>query len=81
MSFETEELSRIELEDKIVGEIAKKTGKSYQEIFSMISEKQERMGNLLSFEIVALIVAKEVGVKISEYISLVEKRILNEDSR
>lgn len=84
MSFNLEDVIEIpekSLADEIVSEIAKRTGKSYQEVFSMISEKQERMNNLLSFEVVALIVAKEVGVEISKYIKLVEDRIFNETTR
>ncbi|MEM0350941.1 MAG: DUF2240 family protein [Archaeoglobaceae archaeon] len=82
MVFELEELliEKRTLEEKIVEEIAKKTGKSIQEVFSMISERQERMENLVSFEIVALIVAKEVGLNISEYLPIVEKKVFDEVS-
>ncbi len=66
--------------DRIINEIAEKTGKTYQEVVSMINEKQERMMNLLSFEVVALIVAKEHDVDISEYIEEVEKSIFHEVS-
>ncbi|MCS7130212.1 MAG: DUF2240 family protein [Archaeoglobaceae archaeon] len=84
MGFNLEDVIEIpekSLADEIVSEIAKRTGKSYQEVFSMISEKQERMNNLLSFEVVALIVAKEVGLEISKYIKLVEDRIFNETTQ
>lgn len=84
MSFNLEDVIEIpekSLADEIVSEIAKRTGKSYQEVFSMISEKQERMNNLLSFEVVALIVAKEFGLEVSKYIKLVEDRIFNETTR
>ncbi|MEM0088998.1 MAG: DUF2240 family protein [Archaeoglobaceae archaeon] len=79
MSFElNEELLNETIGEKLVEEIAKKIGRNIQDVFSMISERQERMGNLLSFEVVALIVAKEVGINISEFIPEVEKRIFNE---
>jgi hypothetical protein len=44
----------------------------------MISERQERMNNLVSFEVVALVVAKEYGVDISKYLAILEERIFNE---
>ncbi|MEM0203850.1 MAG: DUF2240 family protein [Archaeoglobaceae archaeon] len=79
MSFELdEELLNETVGEKLVEEIARKVGRSIQDVFSMISERQERMGNLLSFEVVALIVAKEVGINISEFIPEVEKRVFNE---
>lgn len=81
MSFNLDDVISLpekDLADEIVEEIAKKTGKSHQEVFSMISEKQERMNNLVSFEVAALVVAKEVGVEISKYLTLVEERIFNE---
>ncbi|MCX8172287.1 MAG: DUF2240 family protein [Archaeoglobaceae archaeon] len=71
------EISKKSLAEEIVEEIVKRTGKSYQEIFSMISERQEKMNNVLSFEVVALIVAKEFGVEISRFLSLVEERIIH----
>jgi len=63
--------------DRLVEEIAEKTGKSYQEVVSIINEKQERLANLLSFEVVALLVAKEFGVDVSKYIDEVEKSVLS----
>lgn len=83
MSFKLEDtlLKEEAIGEKIVEEIAKKTGRSIQDVFSMISERQERMGNLLSFEIVALLVAKEFDINISEFIFLVEKRIFDEASK
>lgn len=82
MSFELDRalLDEETIGEKLVEEIAKKIGRSIQDVFSMISERQERMGNLLSFEVVALIVAKEVGINISEFIPAVEKRVLDETS-
>ncbi|MEM0302038.1 MAG: DUF2240 family protein [Archaeoglobaceae archaeon] len=81
MSLNLDEVIEIpeqDLAEEIVAEIVKKTGKTQQEVFSMISEKQEKMNNLVSFEVVALVVAKEVGLDISKYITLAEKRIFNE---
>ncbi|MEG9194475.1 MAG: DUF2240 family protein [Candidatus Methanoglobus sp.] len=81
MSFKLEDaitLPEKGLADEIVEEIAKRTGKNYQEVFSMISERQERMNNLVSFEVVALVVAKEYGVGISKYLAILEERIFNE---
>lgn len=81
MSLSLDEVIEIpekDLAEEIVEEIAKKTGKTHQEVFSIISEKQEKMNNLVSFEVVALVVAKEVGLDISKYITLAEKRIFNE---
>ncbi|MEM0215570.1 MAG: DUF2240 family protein [Archaeoglobaceae archaeon] len=81
MSLSLDEVIEIpeqDLAEEIVAEIVKKTGKTQQEVFSMISEKQEKMNNLVSFEVVALVVAKEVGLDISKYITLAEKRIFNE---
>ncbi|NHW23738.1 MAG: DUF2240 family protein [Archaeoglobales archaeon] len=81
MSFKLEDaitLPEKGLADEIVEEIAKRTGKNYQEVFSMISERQERMNNLVSFEVVALVVAKEYGVDISKYLAILEERIFNE---
>uniref|UniRef100_A0A7J2TIE3 DUF2240 family protein n=1 Tax=Archaeoglobus fulgidus TaxID=2234 RepID=A0A7J2TIE3_ARCFL len=82
MSLELEELLIEEktLGERIVEEIAGKTGKSIQEVFSIISERQEKMENLLSFEVVALIVAKEIGLNISEHLEAVKKKIFDENS-
>jgi hypothetical protein len=81
MSFKLEDVITLPekgLADEIVEEIAKRTGKNYQEVFSMISERQERMNNLVSFEVVALVVAKEYGVDISKYLAILEERFFNE---
>ncbi|MFN3384889.1 MAG: DUF2240 family protein [Archaeoglobaceae archaeon] len=80
MSFELDEalVGEETIGEKLVEEIAKRLGRNIQDVFSMISERQERMGNLLSFEVVALIVAKEVGLNISGFIPAVEKRIFDE---
>jgi hypothetical protein len=61
--------------DSLIDEISDRTGMNYQEVVSMINERQERVSNLLSFEVVALIVAKEHGVDIRKYLDVVEKSI------
>ena len=61
--------------DSLIDEIAEKTGKSYQEVISMINERQEKLSNLLSFEVVTLIIAKEMGIDISKYIDKVEELV------
>ncbi len=81
MSFNLEDVIKLPdrgIAEDIVEEIAKRAGKSHQEVFSMISERQERMNNLVSFEVVALIVAKEFGIDVSKYIPIVEEKIFNE---
>ncbi len=64
--------------DKIIEEIVEKTGKSYQEVVSMINKKQERLEGLISFPTAALIVAKENGLDITEFIPEVEREVLDE---
>lgn len=61
--------------EEILKRISGKTGKSIQEVVSEINKKQEKLGNVLSFEVVALIYAKECGVDISDLIEKVEKKI------
>ncbi|MCS7121660.1 MAG: DUF2240 family protein [Archaeoglobaceae archaeon] len=61
--------------EEIIERIASKTGKSIQEVVSEINKKQEKLGNILSFEVVALIYAKECGVKISDLMEKVEKKL------
>lgn len=63
--------------DRIIEEISEKTGKSYQEVVSIVNEKQEKLG-LVSFPTAALIVAKERGVDISKFLPDVEKEVLDE---
>ncbi len=63
--------------DRIVQEIAEKSGKSVGEVIAMINKRQEELGNLLSVEVVALIVAKELGIDISKYIDEVERELLS----
>ena len=63
--------------DRIVQEIAEKSGKSVGEVIAMINNRQEELGNLLSVEVVALIIAKELGIDISKYIDEVERELLS----
>ncbi|HIP63090.1 MAG TPA: DUF2240 family protein [Archaeoglobus profundus] len=65
--------------DLLIQEIAERTGKSVNEVISIINKRQEELGNLLSVEVVALIVAKEFGIDISEYIYDVEKELFKSD--
>ncbi len=58
--------------DEIVKEIAVRLGKSLNEVISMINKKQEELGNMLSVEVVALLIAKSVGIDVSKYIEDVE---------
>ncbi len=61
--------------DEIISEISEKTGRKYQEVVSMINAEQERMRNLVSFEVAALIVAKRHGVDIGKYLEEVERSL------
>ncbi|WP_202319372.1 DUF2240 family protein [Archaeoglobus neptunius] len=61
--------------DRIVDDLVDKTGKSYQEVISMINAKQEKLEGLVSFAVSALIVAKEQGLKIEEYLPEVEREV------
>jgi len=63
--------------DRIVQEIAEKSGRSVGEVIAMINKRQEELGNLLSVEVVALIIAKELGIDISKYIDEVERELLS----
>lgn len=65
--------------DLLIQEIAERTGKSVNEVISIINKRQEELGNLLSVEVVALIVAKEFGIDISEYIQDVENELFKSD--
>ena len=65
--------------DLLIQEIAERTGKNVNEVISIINKRQEELGNLLSVEVVALIVAKEFGIDISEYIYDVEKELFKSD--
>ena len=74
----TFDLEEKDVFDRIVESIEEKTGKSKGEIIAMINRRQEELGNLLSVEVVALLIAKEFGVDISNYIEEVERKVLNQ---
>ena len=61
--------------DELVSKISEKIGKSRSEVVAIINERQEKFRNLLSAEVVALIVAKEFDVEISDYIDKVEEEL------
>ena len=62
--------------DRIVRAIAEKTGKDIKEVLALINEKHNKL-KTLAIEVVALIVAKEHGIDITEFIEDVEKVVLN----
>ena len=64
--------------DELIEKIAEKIGKSHSEVVAMINERQEKFSNLLAAEVVALIMAKEVGIDIVDYVDKVEKEVLGE---
>ena len=61
--------------DLLIQEISDKTGMSIGEVIAMINKKQEELGNLLSVEVVALLIAKEHGIDVSDYIDEVEDEL------
>jgi len=61
--------------DRIISRIAEKTGKNAKEVLAEINKKHEEL-NLLAVEVVALIVAREKGVNVSDLIDEVEKKVL-----
>ncbi|ADB57379.1 DUF2240 family protein [Archaeoglobus profundus] len=61
--------------DRIISRITEKTGKNAKEVLAEINKKHEEL-NLLAVEVVALIVAREKGVDISDLIDDVEKKVL-----
>lgn len=62
--------------DRLLREISRSTGKSISDVVAMINRRQEELGNLLSVEVVALIVAKENGVDVTPFIDEVEREVL-----
>ena len=62
--------------DRIVRAIAEKTGKDVKDVLALINEKHNKL-KTLAIEVVALIVAKEHGIDITEFIDDVEKVVLN----
>ncbi|RLI74635.1 DUF2240 domain-containing protein [Archaeoglobales archaeon] len=65
--------------DKLIGEIAEKVGKNHSEVVAMVNGRQEKFNNLLAAEVVALIIAKEIGIDITKYIGEVEREVLGLD--
>ncbi len=61
--------------DKIVREICEKTKKEFSEVIKEINKKQISLGNILDVEVVALILAAEIGIDIKDYINEVENEI------
>lgn len=66
--------------DEIVREICNKTGKEFPEVVRIINKKQMELGNILDVEVVALIVAAEVGVDIENYLDAAEDEVLRKGS-
>jgi len=62
--------------DRIVRAIAEKTDKDVKDVLALINEKHNKL-KTLAIEVVALIVAKEHGIDITEFIEDVEKVVLN----
>ena len=58
---------------KIVDAVAAKTGMPAKDLISQINQTQDRMG--VDVEVAALIVAKNLGVDIQEYLDPVEEEI------
>ena len=64
--------------EKIAYEISEKTGKEFEEVVAMINKKQEKLGNLLDIDVVALIVAKENNIEVQEYVDEVWKTVFKD---
>jgi hypothetical protein len=62
--------------DVIIRRISEKTGKSAKEVLAEINRRHSEL-NLLAIEVVALIVAKEMNVDISDLIDKVEEEFLS----
>ncbi len=62
--------------DEIIDRISEKTGKSRREILAEINKRHEELSDL-SIEVVALIVAREMGVDVSDLIDRVEEVVLS----
>lgn len=58
---------------KIVDALALKTGMPAKDLISQINQTQDRMG--IDVEVAALIVAKNLGVDVSEYLDPVEEEL------
>lgn len=62
--------------DEIVGKIAEKSGKNLSEVVATVNKKQEELGNLLSIEVVALLIAKQYGIDVSSYLDKIRHEVL-----
>jgi hypothetical protein len=62
--------------DVIIRRISEKTGKSAKEVLAEINRRHSEL-NLLAIEVVALIVAKEMNVDVSDLIDKVEEEFLS----
>jgi len=60
--------------NKIIRRISERTGKDAKEILAEINKRHEEL-KFLAIEVVALIVAKELGVDVKDLIDEVEKQI------
>ncbi len=63
--------------DEIVDFLAENLNVSRQEIIAELNRKQMEYGNLLDLEVVALIYAKEKGLKVEEYVDKVWEEVKN----
>lgn len=60
--------------NKIIRRISERTGKDAKEILAEINKRHEEL-KFLAIEVVALIVAKELGVDVKDLMDEVEKQI------
>ncbi|ADC64878.1 Protein of unknown function DUF2240 [Ferroglobus placidus DSM 10642] len=63
--------------DEIVDYLAANLGMSRQEVIAELNRKQIEFGNVLDLEVVALIYAKERGLKVEEYVDKVWEEVKN----
>jgi|Deesub1362B_J571_1020462.scaffolds.fasta_scaffold02271_2 hypothetical protein len=63
--------------DDIIWEICEKTGKDVSEVTAMINNLQNKLGDLLDAEVVALIIARSYGIDVNPYIDRVWKDVIN----
>ncbi len=75
ISFDLEYIGEIPVLDRIIRRIAEKTGKGAKDVLAEINRKHEEL-DFLAIEVVALIVAKDYGVDVSDLIDEVERIIL-----
>ena len=62
--------------DDIIWEVCEKTGKDVSEVTAMINNLQNKLGDLLDAEVVALIIARSYGIDINAYINKVWKEVI-----